>query len=147
LKTTNSLIVALFGSISTIPYELSTRFLISLGIGKYSVYHLTSLIVTLNRPKTFMGIVICFVISALFSLVFLYILKKLGFDYLIIKSIIFSLFIWINMETLFVWLIEGPKLIQPRPISDYYLHMFGSLIFGITQGLLYKKYLSFVKTN
>jgi hypothetical protein len=116
--------------------------LISLGIGKYSVYQLTSLIITLYRPTAILGIVVSFVLGGLFSIIFYYLRNKFGSDYLIIKSMIFSLVIWITMETMFVWLIEGPKLIHPRPIADYYIHMSGSLFFGITQGLLYKKYLS-----
>jgi hypothetical protein len=111
-------------------------------IGKYSVYQLTSLIITLNRPTTILGMIVCFTIGGLFSLIFYYSFKKLGLDYLVIKSMIFSLIIWISMETLYVWLIEGPRLIEPRPIADYYIHMLGSLCFGIVQGLLYKKYLS-----
>jgi hypothetical protein len=136
------LIAALLGSISTVPYELFTRLLISLGIGKYSVYQLTSLIITLYRPAAILGIVVSFVLGGLFSIIFYYLLNKFDPDYLVIKSMIFSLIIWVTMETIFVWLIEGPKLIPPRPVADYYIHMLGSLFFGIVQGLLYKKYLS-----
>jgi hypothetical protein len=142
LKYNKPLIAVLFGSLSTIPYELITRLFILLRIGKYSVYQLTSLIITLNRPTTILGMVVCFTVGGFFSILFYYSLKKLNSDFLVIKSMTFSLIIWVLMEAMYVWLIEGPRLIHPRPVADYYIHMFGSLCFGITQGVLYKKYLS-----
>jgi hypothetical protein len=129
------------GAISTIPYEIFTRILVAARFGKYGVFELTSLIITLDRPTFLMGAVMTFIVGGFCALVFYYSLKKLGQDHLIIKSICFSLLIWIIMEILFVWLIEGPKLITPRPINDYYLHMLGSSLFGLTQGLLFKRYL------
>ena len=135
------LVAAIIGGLSTIPYEVITLILVSIGIGKYGVYNLTSLIVTLNRPISIMGLVLAFVVGGGSSLVFYYSLKKLGWDYLLAKSIMFSLFVWVLMEAVFVWLIEGPNLIQPRPISDYYIHMAGSILFGTTLGLLFQKYL------
>lgn len=135
------LVALLIGVLSAIPYEIFTRLLVFFGIGKYSVYQLSSLIVTINRPTAFMGGVTASTVAGSIAVVFYYALKKLGWDYLIMKGLFAGLFSWVIMEAIYVWLIEGPKLIQPRPISDYYLEMFGSALFGILLGLLFKKYL------
>lgn len=141
LKYDKSLVAAVIGILSTVPYQLLTWVLVSYGIGKYSVYQLTSLIVTINRPIAILGGVISSVVGGTIGMLFYLGLQKIGRDYLVIKSVMASLLAWVIMETIYTWLLEGPKLIQPRPISDYYIQMFGSFLFGATMGLLFKKYL------
>ena len=131
----------LIGALSTIPYEIFTRVLVALGFAKYSVYQLNSFMITLNRPNALIGAVSTMILSSGISLVFYYTLKILGRDYLILKSITVSLFSWLILEVLFMWLIEGRGLIPYRPIYDYYSEMFGAIVFGITLGLLFRKYL------
>jgi hypothetical protein len=135
------LLAALLGCLSSIPYELFTRVLLSFGIGKYSVYQLASLIVTLYRPNYFLGIIVCMSISCVIATIFYFQLEKLGWNYLIIKSSTIGVVSWIITEAIFTWLIEGPRLIPHRPISDYYIELFGALVFGIWLGILFKKYL------
>ena len=71
---------------------------------------------------------------------YIILLEKIGFDYLVIKSTCAGLLAWSATELLFTGLIEG-KDIPLRPIADYYAHMLGALAFGVTMGLLFKKYL------
>ena len=130
------LVAGALGAISTIPYEIFTRLLLAAGVGKYGVFELTSLIITLNRPTFLLGAVMTFIVGGYCALIFYYSLKKLGPDHLTIKSICFSLLVWIIMEIFFVWFIEGPKLTLPRPIDDYYLHMFGSFFIWINLGYI-----------
>lgn len=139
------MIAAAIGGLATIPYEIISRVLVFLKFGKYSVYQLTSLIITMNRPTVILGMVLAFVVGGFTAVLFYYGLKKLGSDYIIIKSMSVSLLVWVIMEAVFVWLIEGPGLIPGRPINDYYTHMIGSLVFGVTLGILFMRYL-FVKT-
>lgn len=141
MKYDKPVVAAIIGAISAIPYELFTRLLLSFGIGRYSVYQLSSLMITLSRPTTIMGFVVVSVLSSTISVMLYYALSKIGSDYLLAKSILASLLVWIALETIFVWLIEGPRLVPIRPVSDYYLHMFGATIFGLTMGLLMKKYI------
>jgi len=141
LKYNKPLIAVVLGFLSTIPYETFTQISIYYGIGKYSLYHLTSLMVTLNRPRIILGLLMSFLVASTISVFFYYSTKILGTDYLISKSILISLIAWGIIETLFVAIIEGPQLINPRPINDYYLHMIGNIIFGLTMGILFKKYL------
>ena len=135
------LAAVLIGILSTIPYEIFTRLFLLFGIGKYSAYQLTSMIVTLDRPSAILGFFISSILGSCSTLLFYYALKKIGSDYLLIKSIITGFVVFIFLETIFTSLIEGPGLIPLRPIGDYYIHMFGSAIFGLTMGLLLKSYL------
>jgi hypothetical protein len=134
------LIAALFGALSTITGEILTRVLIFFGIGKYSVYQLDSLLVTFNRPTTIMGLIVNFIIGGFTGVVFYYLLKKIGQDYLVIKSTFIGLLMWAVTEFLFTSTVDG-KYIEIRPVSDYYIHIVAAGAFGITLGLLFKKYL------
>ena len=134
-------VAALIGALSTIPFELITRLLVVLGIAKYTVYELNSLMITVNRPNVILGAIAAMLLSAGIALVFYYSLKFLGWDYLIIKSISVSLLSWLVLEVLFMWLIEGRGLIPPRPINDYFSEMTGAVVFGVTLGLLFRTYL------
>lgn len=147
LKYNKPLLAALIGILSTIPYELLTRTLISLGIGKYSVYQLSSLMVTLNRPVTILGVIISSILGGSFAILFYYALMKLGPDYLFIKGISAGLVLWIFLETFFTWLIEGPKLIPLRPVSDYYIHIMGASLYGFTLGLLFNFFIVMKSTH
>lgn len=141
MKYDKPLVAILLGTVSSIPYEIFTRILVVFGIGKYSMYQLISLMVTLDRPNFFLGAVSAFIVSGSIATIFYYSLKKLDWDYLIIKSVVISLMSWLILESIFMWLIEGRELIPHRPINDYYSEMFGATLYGITQGLLFQKYL------
>lgn len=140
LKQDKPLIAILLGALSTIAYELFTRLTIFLGAGEYSLYQLDSLIITLDRPTPILGAVISFIVAGFGSAIFYYTLLKIGSDYLIIKSIAFNMLIWSVLEAFFMAVIES-RIIEPRAIKDYYNHMFGIIIYGITLGVLYKKFL------
>lgn len=140
MKYDKPLIAVLIGALSTITGEILTRALVFLGIGKYSVYQLDSLLITFNRPTTIIGLIFNFVIGGFTGIVFYYALKKIGLDYLVIKSACVGILAWAFTELIFTVTIEG-KYIDIRPISDYYVHILGALTFGITLGLLFKKYL------
>lgn len=141
MKYDKPTLALLIGALATIPYEIFTRVLVTLGFAKYSVYQLNSFMITLNRPNTILGAVSAIILSSVISLVFYYALKILGRDYLMIKSIAISLFSWLILEVIFMSLIEGRELIPHRPIYDYYSEMFGAIVFGITLGLLFRNYL------
>ena len=141
MKYDKPTLAMLIGALSTIPYEIFTRVLVTLGFAKYSVFQLNSFMITLDRPNTLLGAVSAIILSAVISLILYYALKIFGRDYIIIKSIAISLFSWLILEVIFMWLIEGRNLITHRPINDYYSELFGSIVFGTTLGLLYQKYL------
>ncbi len=134
------MVAVLLGGLSTIAYEIFTRIALLLGFGKYSLYQLDSLIITMNRPVDFIGFFVSFTVGGLVAAIFYFSLKKIGTDYLIVKAIFFTgLLIWVLLEVVFL-AIEGRE-IPLRPIEGYIVHMFGALIFGLTVGLLFKKYL------
>jgi hypothetical protein len=140
MKFDNLSIAGIIGVTSTLIYEIFTRILIYSGIGKYSIYQLNGFIVTINRRDSIIGFVISCMVSGWGAVLFYLTLKHTNTNYLIIKNIMFTLLMWGILEAVFTGTIEG-KFIPIRPISDYYIHMFGSIILGITQGLLFKNFL------
>src|SRR4051812_43073159 len=94
------------------------------GIGKYSLYQLDSLIITLNRPSAIIGFIVSSFVGISITVSFYYALKKLGTDYLIIKNVLVSIFMWIFFELLLTAFIEG-RYFNPRPLNDYYIHIIG----------------------
>lgn len=145
MKYDKPLIAGLFGALSTLISELVTQALVSLGIGKYSVYELDSLLITFNRPSIIMGSIVNFIAGGAIAVLFYYALSKLGQDYLVYKGLAVGLLSWGLFELIFTAIVEG-HFFDIRPMSDYYIHLFGSAAFGITLGLLFEKYL-FYKTN
>lgn len=146
MKSDQSLLAIIIGAISTIPDEILTRILVLSGMGKYSVYELASLITTLNRPDYILGIILSSEAGGVMALMFYFYLRKLGTKNLVIKGLLMGLLAWTFLELLFTWLIEGRKLIPFRPVSAYYIQMFGALLWGLCMALLFKKYI-FKKTS
>jgi len=134
------LVVGLLGVLSTIPGEIVSRIFVYFGIGKYGIYELASLIITFNRPVFTIGIIVDFLVGSVFAILLYFIFEKFGSCHLVIKTTVGSLFAWLVCELLFTTLIEG-KYIDIRPINDYYSHIFSAIIFGITLGLLLKKFI------
>jgi hypothetical protein len=142
IKLDKPIIVIFIACFATIPYEIFTRVLLFFGIGKYSLYQLNGFVITIteNRPDAVIGFVVSVAVGGVFGLLFYYSLEKLGTDYLILKAIFSSIFMWVILELVFTSTIEG-KTISIRPISDYYVKMLGSIIFGITLGVLFRIFL------
>jgi hypothetical protein len=141
IKFDKPLIAVALACIATIPYEINTRIFLFFKIGKYSLYELDSLVITISeRPNLVIGVVISCIVAGVYGVLFYYALAKLGTDYLIIKAAFSSLLIWAILEFTFTGTIEG-KTIPIRPINDYYIHMAGSIVFGLTFGILLKKFL------
>ncbi|MGG1677972.1 hypothetical protein ACIFOT_19755 [Neobacillus sp. NRS-1170] len=137
--------IGLLGVLSTIPGEIASRIFAYFGIGKYGIYELASLIITFNRPVFTIGLIVDFLVGSVFAILLYYIFEKLGSCHLVIKTTLCSLLAWLVCELLFSAIIEG-KYIPIRPINDYYSHIFSAMIFGITLGLLIKKFI-FKKLN
>jgi hypothetical protein len=140
LQYNKPLLAALIGALSTVPGEILTQVLVFLGIGKYSLYQLDSLLITFNRPSIIMGLIVNVIAGGFIAIIFYYAISKLGQDYLVFKSTGVGLLFWLVFELIFTATIEG-RFIEIRPISDYYIHIFGTIVFGITLGLLFNKYL------
>ncbi|MDF2959316.1 MAG: hypothetical protein K0S39_1051 [Paenibacillus sp.] len=144
MKNDKLLIAGIIGALSTIPAEIVSRGLVLMGIGKNSIYSISSILIAINRTLPIMGLIISSVIGC-FSAILLYrSLLRLGSDYIVIKSVMVSILLWIALEMFFTMFIEG-KFIDIRPVNDYYNHLVGAIIFGITEGILFRKFLLFIK--
>lgn len=134
------LVAILIGAIATIPFEIFMRIAKSLGLVKYSLYQLDSIVITSNRPVALLGFIVSSIVGGFIAFILYYALPKIGTDYLVIKSTLFSLFAWSALEVVLTLGFEGTK-VPLRPIVGYYIQMVGAIIFGIIIGLLFKKYL------
>ncbi|MDR3560768.1 MAG: hypothetical protein P4N59_04915 [Negativicutes bacterium] len=140
MKYDKPLIAGLFGALSTIVSEAVTQAFVFLGVGKYSIYELDSLLITFNRPSIIMGFIVNIIAGGTIAVLFYYALSKLGQDYLVFKGIAVGMLGWGIFEILLTATVEG-QFFEIRPMSDYYLHLVGTVVFGITLGLLFEKYL------
>lgn len=140
MKSDRPLTAVFSGILSALLYEVSTCIFLFLEFGKYSLFQLDGLIITADRIEPIIGLVISCLISALTSILFYLSLKVLNSEHLVLKSIIFSLLVWAFLEIIFTGMIEG-KSIPFRPIDDYYIHLLGAVIYGLAQGLLFRKLL------
>lgn len=132
----------IIGALAAIPYEILTSVLKLMGYAKYSVFELSSLMITLNRPTRLLGAFLSMSLGASIALIlYRMAVEHFGWENLILKSVFLNLQSWILLEVLFMWLIEGRNLIPYRPISDYYAQLFSAVIFGVILGLLFKKYI------
>lgn len=142
MKVDQPMAVSVIGALTTIPYELFTRALKLLGYAEYSVYELSSLMITLTRPDRVLGAFLSMILGASIGIILYYaIIGRFGWNNLIFKSAFIALQSWLLLEGLFMWLIEGRNFIPLRPMGDYYSQFFGVLVFGISLGLLFQKYI------
>jgi hypothetical protein len=140
LKDDKLLVTALMGAISTIPAEIISRLLLYFGIGKYCIYQLASLFITLNRPTLILGLILEMIIGSFIAVLFCFAFEKLSSEYLVVKITLASLLAWLVCELAFTFTIEG-RFIDIRPISDYYNNLISAAIFGVSLGLLFKRFL------
>jgi hypothetical protein len=134
------LIAGLLGALSTVISEVASQLAIYLGLGKYSIYELDSLLITFNRPSIFIGFIVNIIAGGAIAILFYYAISKLGQDYLVCKGLAVGLLSWGIFEIILTATVEG-HFFDIRPMSDYYLHLVATAIFGISLGLLFEKYL------
>lgn len=140
MKYNKPLIAALIGALSTVPAELFSRLLLLLDIGQYSIYQVDSLILTLNRPNTFLGFYVNVIVGGLTGMIFYYLLRILDYDYLVYKSIFVGMFASILSEVLLSAMVEG-SYIGFRPVDDYVLHVLSAMVFGLSMGVAFQRFL------
>ena len=139
MKEDKILIAGIIGAVSTIPSEILTWIGKLLGLANYSDYQLSSLIVTVNRPSMPLGFVVQASIGALVSLVLYRVLINWGKEHVLIKATMSGIIAWLALEIIITAITEG-KTIPLREMSAYYIHLLGAVVFGLTQGLLFKRY-------
>ncbi len=140
MNTDKPLVAILIGVICTIPYQLFTMVTNYLGLSKYTLYQLDSFVITGNRPVPVLGFVTSSIVAGFIALVLYYAINKVGSDYLILKSVFWSLFAWALLELVLTVTLEG-KTFPYRPVSGYVAEFLGATVFGVVLGLAFKKYL------
>lgn len=131
------LVAGLIGGLSVLSGEIVTAVLVWAGLGEYRVFELNSLVVTINRPSFWMGLLVNFIIGVQVGVAFYLVFKWLGAEHVVIKCTVGSMILWFAFELVFTTGIEG-KDIPLRAVSDYYVHAIGTAAYGATVGALMK---------
>lgn len=146
LNVKKAILSGFIGALSTIPSEIITRILVMLGIGKYDVYQLNSLVTTINEPSILLGMIINFVIGGFVAALLYTLLEMINRQFIIIINIATSLLVWFVFESAFTVFFEGILSVS-RPESDHYVHLIATTVYGITQGVLFKTIIFRKKDN
>ena len=133
------LVSGLIGAVSTIPAEIASQSLIYCGLGKYSIYQLASLFITLNRPTFLLGLILDMLAGGFVAIIFYLAFRCKDSRNIGIMAVMTSLFAWLFCELVFTFFLEG-RFFPLRPINDYYSNLISALIFGISLALLYKRF-------
>lgn len=136
------IIAGAIGALSTVVSDIVTNILVSEGFGKYSVYKLVSFDVTITgkRPSELMGLIIYFITGSILGVLIYLILKRWGHRYAILICVLATTLMWFTYENIMTSTIEG-KTVPLRPVSDYYVHLIGSICYGVTMGLMMKGFI------
>jgi hypothetical protein len=140
LKDDKILVAGIIGVVAAIGAEIFAQIMVLTGVAKHSLFALSSMIITLDRPTFIIGFFVTSAVAGVLSVILYLMFLKLGAQHLIIKSIGISIVMWIVLELVFTFAIER-KIIEERPLSGYYGHLIDSIIFGIVLGALLKRYL------
>jgi hypothetical protein len=140
LKDDKLLKAGAIGALCTILSEIVSQILIVLGFGKYSIFNISSMLVTINRPSIVMGLLVSVTVGVFSAIILYYLLILTGSDNVVIKSVMGSVLLWLALEMFFTMFIEG-RFFSIRPISSYYVHLVAAIIFGISEGILFNRIL------
>lgn len=140
MKDDTILVAGLIGVISTVVAEVVTQIFKLIGVTKNSLFELSSMVITLNRPTIVIGLFVSASVGGFLSILLYFAFEKFGSQHLIMKCIGISIIMWVALEMVFTFSIEA-RLIRERPISAYYGHLVGAIIFGIAEGILFRRYL------
>jgi len=138
LKDDTVLVAGLIGVISTVVAEIATQIFKLMGVTKNSLFELSSMVITLNRPTIVMGLFVSASVGGFLSILLYFAFEKFGSQHLVMKCIGISIIMWVVLEMVFTFSIEA-RFIKERPISAYYGHLVGAIIFGIAEGILFKR--------
>lgn len=131
---------AIIGVLSTIPSDIITQVLKLLGVVKYSNYETSSILILGNRPTMIVGIFVSFIVGGAGSCLLYLILKRDSTKNLVIKGMMASTLLWLLLEMAATFFFED-KVIPVRPISAKMGHLGGAIAYGVTVGILLKRYI------
>lgn len=146
MKEDTILVAGLIGVISTVVAEVVTQIFKLIGVTNNSLFELSSMVITLNRPSIVIGLFVSGSVGGFLSILLYFAFEKFGSQHLLMKCIGISIIMWVVLEMVFTFSIEA-RLIKERPISAYYGHLVGAIIFGLVEGVLFKRNLFIESTH
>lgn len=140
MKDDKILVAGIIGALAAAGAEAFSQILKLLGITMNTIFTLSSMIITLNRPSFIIGLFVTVSVASVLSILLYLAFIKLGSQHLVIKCIGVSVVMWVVLELLFTFSIEK-RFIAERPITSYYGHLVAAGIFGVILGVLFERLL------
>lgn len=137
LNSDKNFLAVIIGVVSTIPSEILGLILVHLGYAKYSIFHLSSMLVTQKHPSIIMGMFVSPVFGGIVAILLYQIFLKIGSKHVIIECVGASLFMFVCLEFVFSVFYDG-KIIPAGTLTADYCHLISSMIYGIIEGILFK---------
>lgn len=131
------IVAAALGALATVVGELITWVCVMLGFAALDMYSIDSLAVTLNRESVVMGFVVNFIVGGAIAVLLNRALSRFGADNVVNKALAATLAAWFLMRLFYTAFIDG-RLVDPRPMAQYYVHLAGAVATGVSLGLLMK---------
>ena len=134
------LIAGAIGITSTVVGEIGSWILLSLGLGKYSVYQLNSFIVTYNKPSILIGFILNLLIGAIIGASVYLTVKKWGHKHITMVSLIYTLIAWLCLEITFNAVVDK-NVITSTLIGGYYNNLINAIVHAVFKGFMIKHFI------
>jgi hypothetical protein len=134
------LIAGAIGIASTVLGEIGSWILLSLGLGKYSVYQLNSLIVTFNKPSILIGFILNILVGGIIGASVYLTVKKWGHKHIIMVSLLYTLISWLCLEVTFNAVVDK-NVITSLLMAGYYNSLINAIVHAIFKGFMIKHFL------
>jgi hypothetical protein len=134
------LIAGAIGVASTVVGEIGSWILLSLGVGKYSVYQENSLIVTYNTRSMMIGFILNVLIGSIIGATVYLTTKKWGHRHIIMVSLFFTMIAWLGLEIITNAIVDK-NIITSRLMSGYYNSIINAIAHAVFKALMIKRFI------
>ena len=137
MRFNRQITAAALGALATLVGELVTWMQVRLGAAPLDMYSIDSLLITLNRESFWMGFVVNFIVGGAIAVLLNWALSRYGADNVVNKAIAATLMAWFLLRLFATAFIEG-RVVDPRPLAQYAVHLAGAVGTGVALGVLFK---------
>lgn len=129
--------LVLIGIVCVIPHEINTLIFKSFHVTTISAFEACSMMF-MRKPGWILGILALPLVGVLGVVVFYYLTKRIGTEYLLLKIVIYAMTIHAIIFQIFGTIVNNPNMIQNT--AGNYVFAFSTGFTGFVAGVLMKKY-------
>lgn len=134
------LLAGLFGIAGIVTSEIITQIATELHLARYSDAELASLMITYSKPNFYLGMVVSLTVGSILAFICYRAFKVFNNKHLIIKCISVGVLMWIFLETLVTFSLEGTHIKVRSEIASA-MHLLGAIGYGATVGIFFRVFL------